>query len=130
MFSKISTAQSGGVSDTLAYLHTIVANKAQYIGQPFSVLYSALQIQIKFFNPNANLHYDKTKETSTAFSFYFPKTADEIYLAYPMLQITWQFFLDAVLSNILYTQHNGGGWGTAVYNFYKNAIIADITIRQ
>ncbi len=45
---KNTSAQSG-VPDTLAYLQNIVTNKAQYLGQPFSVLYNAFQIQVKYF---------------------------------------------------------------------------------
>ena len=47
--AKNVSAQLNGVPDTLAYLQTIVANKAQYIGQPFSTLIDNLQIQIKHF---------------------------------------------------------------------------------
>ena len=35
-----------GVHDTLAYLQTIVANKSQYIGQPFSKLMDRLTLPI------------------------------------------------------------------------------------
>ena len=48
-FTKDVKAQTYGVPDTLAYLLSIVSNKAQYIGQPFSVLKNNLQIQIKYF---------------------------------------------------------------------------------
>lgn len=65
--AKNVSAQLNGVPDTLAYLQTIVANKAQYIGQPFSTLIDNLQIQIKHFIPFASISYDKTKETSTSF---------------------------------------------------------------
>ena len=49
-FAKESKAQTYGVPDTLAYLQNIVASKAQYIGQPFTVLLNDLQIQVKFFS--------------------------------------------------------------------------------
>ncbi len=116
------------VPDTLAYLQNIVANKSQYIGQPFSVLYNNLQIQVKFFSPFAAIHHDKNKETSTSFSFYFPQTADDMYLTYPKLRISWQLHLDINQSLNLYNLNDGGT--TPVYNFYKNAIIADIQIRE
>ena len=78
-----SNAQTTAVTDTLAYLKSIEANKALYIGQPFSVLMDSLKINIKFFSPFASIPYDKNKETSTSFSFYFPQNAEEIYLTYP-----------------------------------------------
>ncbi len=122
-------AQPGGVPDTLAYLQTIVANKANYIGQPFSALFNNLQIQTKYFHPiRGGGHYDSNKETSTHFSFYFPQSADELYLTYPCLVIYWQTPLNANHSFSLYNTNNGGGWTTAVANFYTNGIIADIKV--
>ncbi|HWC55198.1 MAG TPA: hypothetical protein VG676_16550 [Chitinophagaceae bacterium] len=129
MGTKNSDAQTG-VPDTLTYLQTIVANKANYIGQPFSTLLDTLQIQVKFFSPFAAIHYDKNKETSTSFAFYFPQTEDEMYLTYPCLEIYWQTYLNMNQSLSLYNFNNGGGWTTAVYNFYKNAIIKDIKVRE
>ena len=128
VFAKNTNAQTG-VPDTLVYLQTIVANKTNYIGQPLSTLLNNLQIQIKYFSPFPSLPYDMTKETSTQFSFYFPQNEDEIYLTYPSLRISWQPYLDAAQSDILFG-NTGGGWTTAVYDFYKNAIIADIQIRE
>ncbi|MCB0714489.1 MAG: hypothetical protein R2796_06600 [Chitinophagaceae bacterium] len=118
------------VTDTLAYLQNIVANKAQYVGQPFSVLYNNLQIQIKFFSPVAAIHYDKNKETSTSVAFYFPQTAEDMYLTYPCLRIYWQPYLNAVQSSILYSQYDGGEWNATIYNFYKNGIILDIKLED
>ena len=83
-------AQTYGVPDTLSYLQSIVANKAQFTGQPFSVLLDSLKIQIKFFSPFGAIPHDKNKETSTSFAFYFPQTEDEMYLTYPKLRISWQ----------------------------------------
>ena len=119
-----------GVPDTLAYLQTIVANKSQYIGQPFSILLNNLQIQVKFFSPFASLPYNKYKETSTSFAFYFPQSTDDYYFSYPRLRVSWQSYLDANQSDILWKNNNGGGWTTAVANFYANAIISDIQIRE
>lgn len=116
--------------DTLAYLQSIVANKAQYIGQPFSTLYSNLSIQIKFFSPVADIHHNKSKETATRFSFFFPQSADDMYLTYPLLRISWQPFLNATQSDVIWESNNGGEWNTSAYNFYKNAIIADIKVRD
>ena len=118
------------VPDTLAYLQNIVANKSQYVGQPFSVLYNNLQIQVKHFWPNTSIHYAKNKEISTQFAYYFPLSQEDIYLTYPCIEIYWQTPLNANQSGLLWGNNNGGGWSTAVYNFYKNAIIADIKVRE
>ena len=127
-FANNTKAQSQPVTDTLSYLNTIVANKASYVGKPFSVLMNDLQIQIKFFFPFADLNHDKTKETSTEFSFYFPPTAEEIYLTYPSLEITWQTNLNASQSRALYTQYRALGWSNEVATFYSSGIIADIRV--
>lgn len=130
IYAKDAKSQTNGVPDTLTYLQTIIANKSQYIGQPFSVLMDSLKIQIKFFSPVANIHYDKSKETATRFSFFYPQTANDMYLTYPVLRISWQPYLNAAQSSILYTQFDGGGWATPVVNFYANGIIKDIQIRE
>ncbi len=127
-FVRNAEAQTG-VPDTLAYLQSIIANKANYIGQPFSVLQNNLQIQIKYFQPFAGIHHDKNKETSTSFAFYFPGNADEIYLTFPKLEIYWQPYLNAVQSRGI-AQGNRGIWSSAAQAFYANGIIADIKIRE
>ena len=126
---KNADAQSTGVPDTLAYLQTIVANKAQYIGQPFSVLLNSLNIQIKFFTPLGNIPYDKTKETSTHFGFYFPNTVNEIYLTYPSLRISWLPYLNNIYAHSLYNQFSGA-WVPTVVSYYSDRIVADIQIRE
>lgn len=44
-----------GVPDTLQYLKTIVQNKSQYIGQPFSKLLKDLEINIQYFSPDGGI---------------------------------------------------------------------------
>jgi hypothetical protein len=127
-FAKNTKAQTG-VPDTLAYLQSIVANKAQYIGQPFSVLQNNLQIQIKYFQPFAAIHYDKDKETSTSFAFYFPNNADEIYLTFPKLKIYWQPYLN-ITQSLGIAHGNRGVWSSTAQAFYANGIIKDIQIRE
>lgn len=127
--SRNLNAQTG-VPDTLAYLQSIVANKTQFIGQPFSVLRDSLKIQIKFFSIGRGIWYNTSKETSTDFAFYFPQTADEIYLTYPFLKIYWQTPLNANQSDTLWNNNNGGGWSAAVASFYASGIIADIKVRE
>ncbi len=120
-----------GVPDTLAYLQSVVDNKAQYIGQPFSTLLNNLQVQIKYFHPRRHIIYDISKETSTRFAFYFPQDGlDDYYLTYPSLEISWQTSLNANQSDIFWNNSDGGGWTTAVANFYSSGIIADIKIRD
>lgn len=127
---KNANAQTTGVPDTLVYLQTIVNNKAQFVGKPFSVLMDSLKIQIKHFWPNRSIVYDITKEPSTQFSFYFPQSADEVYLTYPCLEIYWQTPLNGNQSDVLWESNNGGGWSSAVAAFYANGIIADIKVRE
>lgn len=128
VFVKNSKAQR--MPDTLAYLKSIVANKVTYIGKPFSVLYNALSIQLKYFHPMPTRRSEKYKETFTSFAFYFPTTPDDMDLIYPCLNIVWQTPLDAYQSYLLYYTYNKGGWTTPVYNYYKNAVIADIKIME
>jgi len=127
---KNADAQSSCVPDTLGYLQSIVANKSKYIGKQFSVLMKSLQIQIKFFSPVASINYNKNLETSTLFSFYFPKNSEEIYLTYPSLEIYWKPYLNAVQSELLYSQCQSVGWSPAVAAFYENALISDIKVLE
>lgn len=127
--SKETKAQGYGVPDTLVYLHDIVANKANYIGQPFAILLNDLQIQIKYFSRFPGIPHDKTKETSTEFCFYFPRSPDEIYLTYPSLEIYWQPYLDAEESGLLF-RSTGGSWSSNAETFYSTGIITDIKVRE
>lgn len=110
-FSKNTKAQSG-VPDTLAYLQTIVANKAQYIGQPFSKLFDSLNlnIQIKYFHPRRGAVSNSNKEMYTAFAFYYPAIAEDVYLTYPCLEIHWQTPLNTNQSFLLFNSNGGGLW--------------------
>lgn len=117
-----------GVPDTLVYLKTIVDNKNNFVGKPFGVLVDSLKIKIKYFSPFAAEHKAKDKETSTSFSFYYPRTADEIYLTYPHIEIFWQTPLDAIQSDFLYTKFRFVGWHPEIARFYSTAIIDDLQI--
>lgn len=130
-FIKNVNTRTTGVPDTLAYQQTIVANKSPYIGQPFSKLMDSLKIQIIFFSPFSSIPYNKSKETSTSFSFYFPQNADEIYLTYPNLRISWQPYLDANQSDVIRLNNNNRGrWNSEAATFYASGIIADVQIRE
>ena len=123
---KCSFANAQPPAGTGAYLQTIVNNKAQYIGQPFSVLLNDLQMPIKFFSPFAASK--RSKETSTAFAFYFPQNANEINKIYPCLEIYWQTDLNAYNSMQLYTQYRSVGWNSVIASSYSSGIIADIKL--
>ncbi len=125
--SKKTEAQ--GVPDTLTYLQSFVTNKAQYIGQPFYKLLDSLQIQIKYFSRFPGISYDKIKETSTEFCFFYPQSPEEIYLTYPSLEIYWQPSLNATQSGILF-RSNGGVWTSNVASFYSSGIVADIKVLE
>ncbi len=126
--NNIVKSQVTNERDTLGYLKTIESNKANYIGKPFSVLLKDLKFQIKFFSPFASLPYDKTKETSTSFSFYFPLTEHEIYLTYPCLEIYWLTPMNATQSTSMYSIYRSVGWNDEIASFYKTGIIADIKV--
>jgi len=122
-------AQTTGVSDTLGYLKSIVANKAFYINKPFSILQDSLRINIKYFNQKTGIGYNLSKETSTSYGFFFPQSNEDFYLTYPRIEVFWKMPLDAVVSWSLYKTY-AGGWSSAVANFYSTGIIADIKIRE
>lgn len=129
VFIKNTSAQPP-ITDTLAYLQTIVANKSFFIGKPFSVLEDSLKLPVKFFSPFASIHHAKNKETSTSFAFYFPLTAEDLWLTYPKLEISWYPYLNAAQSDLLYTQYRSVGWSPALSSFYATGVIADISIRE
>lgn len=125
---SVSNTPAANNKDTLTYLQFIVANKANYIGRPFSALLSDLQIQIKRFAPIASIAQDMSKETSTNFSFYFPQSIDEFHLTFPKLNISWQTHLNATTSQYLFKKYNKGGWTQEVIDFYSTAIIKNIEL--
>ena len=126
-FSNKAHAQSSGVPDTLSYLKSIEGTKSKYIGKRFSNLFDDLKINIKYFNPNADEHFNIQKETSTDFSFFFPATEVEIHKAYPFLSIKWAAPLNTLTSLSLW-KGTEGGWNDTIKNFYYKAIIKDIKI--
>lgn len=129
LFLSKANAQTAGVPDTLAYLRTIVANKAQYIGQPFSLLINHLQMEVKRFGPAGNIHHNKDLETSTSFSFYCPTSTNDSYRIFPALRVMWYPYLNNNLSMSMFTLF-GGCWAPQVYNHYADAVIRDIDILE
>ena len=132
LLTGFSLKAQTGVPDTLLYLKTIVQHKAHYIGQPFSKLLDSLQIQIKYFFPFAAIPHNRTKETSTSFSFFFPPTIDDLYLCFPMLRVTWLNPVngDADRSDMLRNQYDSVGWNSVIINNYSSRIIGDIKVRE
>ncbi len=126
---QVTHAQKYGVPDTLAYLHEVVANKAKYIGQPFSKLQADLKLKIKWFSPFAHFSYRRYTETSTSFAFYFPLNQEEIYLTYPCLKVFWYPYLDTHKSDEV-IGNNRGKWSAAASTLYSTAIIYDIWLQD
>jgi hypothetical protein len=117
------------VTDTLAYLRSIEANKAQFIGRDFAYLVSNLQIQIKHFSPNILPKQILVEESC---SFGFKRISAELgsaYIFYPRIDIEWQSTL-----NINGSRAVAGRWDgvsiTPVLNRYGNCIIKDIIILE
>jgi hypothetical protein len=130
ILSASSEAQtSTGVSDTLAYLNNIVANKSLYIGQSFSVLADSFQISIKYFEPVASIHHKKNSEDQTFFAFYNSQTANDYDRMFPKLVIHWAPpFLVRSQSEAISKADSLGGWNLIAKAHYSNAIIADIRV--
>jgi hypothetical protein len=118
------------VTDTLNYLRYIEANKQQFIGQPFRVLYDSLKLQIKHFCPFGEYHYDQSKETDTEFAFNYSLNLENFYLTYPSLNITWQQPLNLPNARQIFRSlvNSNVAWNTRAYQHYANAIIKDITV--
>ena len=125
LFLIKTNASKAQVTDTLAYLQQIVANKSSYIGKPFSALENDLKIQIKNFSPMAGIFTDITKETSTSIWFIKPVTMAD-YSAERLI-IYWQPYLDHKAAMSLF-QQNKGVWVSEVDAFYSTGIIKDITV--
>ncbi len=62
--------QTTSVTDTVAYLKSIEARKAEFIGKPFSVLLNELKLPILRFAPIGGRYSDKSAKTNTVFDFY------------------------------------------------------------
>jgi len=89
-FSNTTYSQTSGDPDTLSYLKSVEGTKSKYTGKKFSDLLADLKINIKYFNSNADEHFNKQKETSTDFSFFYPTTELEIYKSNPFISIKWE----------------------------------------
>lgn len=124
------TAQSQTlpVTDTLAYLKSIEARKAEFIGQPFSNLLNELKINIIEFGPVGANSNDIKQETGAIFRF---KYADinRNYHDDPILIIYWRSYVDINQSNAIASQTSVyGKWTNSARQYYKNFIIDDIIV--
>ena len=124
--TKGANAQAG-VSDTLAYVNQIKANKSQYIGKPFSVLLADLQAGIKFFTPRSGMSAYKNKETSTGFYFIIPEYMED-FGSYNF-EIKWATPLDRAVTDQIYgSGQYAGQWRPEPAQYYGTGIIADIVV--
>jgi len=113
--------------DTLAYLKTFKARKAEYIGKPFSVLLADLKIPIKAFSPIGGIFTDRSKEDATAFFFKVPTTFDDF--SSGKIVIYWQECFNINISDIIYNKSEEGGiWLPEDMQYYKNVIIGDMWV--
>jgi len=118
-------AQTTPITDTVAYLKSIEARKAEFIGKPFSVLLNELKLPILCFGPVGSIPYDRSKETSTIIDFFtdnHEEVEDET-----MLIIYWQTPLNQFRSSKIADKTTPRGkWTDEAKDNYKNAIIDDI----
>ena len=105
----------------------IVANKANYIGQPFSVFLAKMPIGIKYFEPSRGLPHNKNAEPSTQLLFYFPQNISELNKTFPKLEIVWEPILNRTTSASLFTQYRGA-WSSLIASHYNSAVISDIIV--
>ncbi len=115
------------VLDTVAYIKTIIANKNQYVGKPFSVLLKDLKINIKYFSPFAGIHYDISKETSTSFWFIKPSLSRMSDFSAPRLDISWNPYLNNDNAMSLWKRVDGD-WTSESTGFYQGGIVSDIML--
>lgn len=118
-------AQTTPITDTVAYLKSIEARKAEFIGKPFSVLLKELKLPIIGFSPIGGKHSDKSAETGTIFDFYTddPQESEDETL----LDILWQTPLNKEKSSkIAGKTQPRGKWNAEALENYKDAIIRDI----
>ncbi|OJU22408.1 MAG: hypothetical protein BGN92_01090 [Sphingobacteriales bacterium 41-5] len=121
-------AQTQPVTDTLAYLKSIEARKAEFVGQPFSKLLNELKINIIKFGPIGSNSNDITQEPTTVFRFKRP-IASQDYLDFPSISIYWHSYIDIDLSTAIATQTSVyGKWTDSAKLYYQNFIIDDIIV--
>ena len=124
--TKGANAQAG-VPDTLAYLNQIKANKAYYIGKPFSVLLDSLRPSIIFFSPISWNSAYKDKETSTKFYFIIPEYMED-FGSYNF-KIKWATPLNRRISGPIYDSGQyRGQWRAEAAQYYGTGIVADIVV--
>jgi len=118
-------AQTTPITDTVAYLKSIEARKAEFIGKPFSVLLNELKLPILGFGPIGGRPYDRSAETNTVFDFYTDDKEESE--SETKLSIYWKTPLDANKSAPIWNKTTPRGkWNSEALENYKDAIIRDI----
>jgi hypothetical protein len=122
------TALQAQVPDTTAYLKHIDSIKSQYIGKTFDQLEKDLKIKIVYFSPTKNIHYDRSKETSTWFYFKMPEDLADIRSWY--IEVFWEPYLNANISGDIFDAEEDANWTAAAKAFYSKGIIKDIRVKS
>ena len=125
IFNKNASAQTDStMSDTIAYIQQIVANKEKYIGKSFSVL--AKDLKLPVMSSCGAIGKYLNREESTVFFFRKIVTFPDIWIPSHGLSIYWQppyndLFLPLRLSP-------SGNWNDKTDSLYNSGkyIIADI----
>lgn len=121
-------SQTVPITDTLAYLKSIEARKAEFISQPFSKLLNELNINIVEFGPVASNSSDIMQETGSILRF---KYADinRNYNDDPICIIYWRSYVDIDKSDSIATQTDVyGKWTDSAKLYYQNFIVDDIIV--
>ena len=125
LFFAIMAKSAAAQIDTLAYLKTFEQQKAQYIGQPFSVLLTAMgQIQPKTVWGGRNIRH-KTQIPYCTFYFVSPNNAFSSGVIYMI--IDWQTTIPLQDVNY-YTNKNHDNFTNEERQFYGSKIIKDILV--
>lgn len=126
LFTTLLNVVKAQISDTLQYVKTFEQQKAQYIGQPFSVLLTALgQVQPKSVWEGRNFR-NKNQIPYCTFHFVVPndvfKTVGVI-----CMRIDWQTAIP--LQNIeYYSNRNHYFFTSEEQQFYGTKLIKDISV--
>jgi hypothetical protein len=122
LLAKNSSAQI----DTFAFLKNFELQKAQYIGQPFSVLLNAMgQVQPKSAWGGRNAR-NKTQIPYCTFNFVTPDNCFS-YLGVITMLVDWQTFIPSQDIDY-YSNLNHFYFTNSERQFYSNKIIKDISV--
>lgn len=124
-FALFVNAAAAQTLDTLTYLRTFEQQKAQYIGQSFSVLLNAMtQVQPKSVWRGRNF---RKKNQIPFSSFYFVNPSNMMSQGSIYMIIDWQTPIPLVDVNY-YTNRNHYNFTIEEQQFYGTKIIKDIRV--